>query len=179
MDGTDTPCVAATASAEPPATGPQTITRAQTLLFAGSVGIIITNIFAPQTLVGLIGPSLGAAASEVGLVAMAALLGYAAGLFFLVPLADLVENRVLVLRMLVAAVFAAAVASVAPSAASLLLVLFVLGAASSCIQVLVPVAASMAPPGQDGRVIGDVMSGVMIGILLSRPLASLVADAFG
>jgi len=179
MDGTDTPCIAATALAEPPATGPQTITRAQTLLFAGSVGIIITNIFAPQTLVGLIGPSLGAAASEVGLVAMAALLGYAAGLFFLVPLADLVENRVLVLRMLVAAVLAAAVASVAPSAASLLLVLFVLGAASSCIQVLVPVAASMAPPGQDGRVIGDVMSGVMIGILLSRPLASLVADAFG
>ncbi|WP_217578416.1 MFS transporter [Mesorhizobium sp. GbtcB19] len=178
MDGSDN-AQAVTAAFAAPAAATGTITRAQTLLFAGSVGIIITNIFAPQTLVGLIGPSLGAAASEAGLVSMAALLGYAAGLFFLVPLADLVENRVLVLRMLCAAVLAAAVASVAPSAASLLLVLFVLGAASSCIQVLVPVAASMAPPGQDGRVIGDVMSGLMIGILLSRPLASLVADAFG
>jgi predicted MFS family arabinose efflux permease len=178
MDGTDNAQTATAGLAAQPA-GAQTITRAQTLLFAGSVGIIVTNIFAPQTLVGLIGPSLGAATAEGGLVSMAALLGYAAGLFFLVPLADLVENRVLVLRMLIAAVLAAAVASVAPSAASLLLVLFALGAASSCIQVLVPVAASMAPPGQAGRVIGDVMSGLMIGILLSRPLASLVADAFG
>ncbi|KUM25123.1 MFS transporter [Mesorhizobium loti] len=157
----------------------ETITRSQTLLFAASVGIIVTNLFAPQTLVGLIGPSLGAAPSESGLVSMVTLLGYAAGLFFLVPLSDLVENRALVLRMLGAAALAAAIASFAPSATSLLAVLFVLGAACSCIQVLVPVAASMAPPGQDGRVIGDVMSGLMIGILLSRPLASLVADAFG
>ncbi|WP_245470643.1 MFS transporter, partial [Mesorhizobium sp. M2C.T.Ca.TU.002.02.1.1] len=155
------------------------MTRSQTLLFAASVGIIVTNLFAPQTLVGLIGPSLGAAASESGLVSMATLLGYAAGLFLLVPLSDLVENRVLVLRMLAVAALAAAVASFAPAAASLLAMLFVLGAACSCIQVLVPVAASMAPPGQDGRVIGDVMSGLMIGILLSRPIASLVADAFG
>ncbi|MDX8494896.1 MFS transporter [Mesorhizobium sp. VK22B] len=165
--------------AERPSETDGTITRSQTLLFAASVGIIVTNLFAPQTLVGLIGPSLGAAASESGLVSMATLLGYAAGLFFLVPLSDLIENRALVLRMLSAAALAAAIASFAPSASSLLAVLFVLGAACSCIQVLVPVAASMAPPGQDGRVIGDVMSGLMIGILLSRPLASFVADAFG
>ncbi|WP_192247418.1 MFS transporter [Mesorhizobium silamurunense] len=157
----------------------ETITRSQTLLFAASTGIIATNLFAPQTLVGLISHSLGAATSASGLVSMTTLLGYAAGLFFLVPLSDLVENRVLVLRMLGAGALAAAVAAFAPSAGSLLAVLFVLGAACSCIQVLVPVAASMAPPGQDGRVIGDVMSGLMIGILLSRPLASLVADAFG
>lgn len=180
MDGTDNARIAAAEFVErPPYTSGSTITRPQTLLFAASVGIIVTNLFAPQTLVGLIGPSLGAAASESGLVSMATLLGYAAGLFFLVPLSDLVENRVLVLRMLCAATLAAAVASFAPSAASLLALLFVLGAACSCIQVLVPVAASMAPPGQEGRVIGDVMSGLMIGILLSRPIASLVADAFG
>ncbi|MDG4877117.1 MFS transporter [Mesorhizobium sp. WSM4935] len=180
MNGTDNARIATAEFADPSrhANG-NTITRSQTLLFAASVGIIVTNLFAPQTLVGLIGPSLGAAASESGLVSMATLLGYAAGLFFLVPLSDLVENRALVLRMLCAAALAAVVASFAPSAASLLAVLFVLGAACSCIQVLVPVAASMAPPGQDGRVIGDVMSGLMIGILLSRPIASLAADAFG
>ena len=180
MNGTENARIATADLAErPPHAGGSTITRSQTLLFAASVGIIVTNLFAPQTLVGLIGPSLGAATSESGLVSMATLLGYAAGLFFLVPLSDLVENRALVLRMVCAAALAAAVASFAPSAASLLAVLFVLGAACSCIQVLVPVAASMAPPGQEGRVIGDVMSGLMIGILLSRPIASLAADAFG
>jgi len=156
-----------------------TITGPQTLLFAASTGIIVTNLFAPQTLVGLIGPSLGASAASVGLVAMATLLGYAAGLFFLVPLADLAENRALILRMLVAAALAAGVAAFAPTIASLLIVLFVLGAACSAIQILVPIAASMAPPGAAGRVIGDVMSGLMIGILLARPLASLVAGAWG
>lgn len=160
-------------------TGPiETITRPQILLFAIAVGTIVTNLFAPQTLVGLIGPSLGANAASVGLVAMATLLGYAAGLFLLVPLADLVENRTLILRMLIAAAISAGLAALAPTAASLLVVLFILGAACSAIQILVPIAASMAPPGQDGRVIGDVMSGLMVGILLSRPLASLIADAW-
>ncbi|BAV46899.1 MFS transporter [Mesorhizobium sp. 113-1-2] len=156
-----------------------TISGPQTLLFAASTGIIVTNLFAPQTLVGLIGPSLGASAASVGLVAMATLLGYAAGLFFLVPMADLAENRALILRMLLTAALAAGVAAFAPTIASLLIVLFVLGAACSAIQILVPIAASMAPPGEAGRVIGDVMSGLMIGILLARPLASLVADAWG
>ncbi|WP_027059751.1 MFS transporter [Mesorhizobium loti] len=156
-----------------------TITGPQTLLFATSTGIIVTNLFAPQTLVGLIGPSLGAGTASVGLVAMATLLGYAAGLFFLVPMADLAENRALILRMLLTAALAAGVATFAPTIASLLIVLFVLGAACSAIQILVPIAASMAPPGEAGRVIGDVMSGLMIGILLARPLASFIADAWG
>ena len=156
-----------------------TITGPQTLLFAASTGIIVTNLFAPQTLVGLIGPSLGAGAASVGLVAMATLLGYAAGLFFLVPMADLTENRALILGMLLTAALAAGVATLAPTIASLLIVLFILGAACSAIQILVPIAASMAPPGEAGRVIGDVMSGLMIGILLARPLASFIADAWG
>lgn len=156
-----------------------TITGPQTLLFATAVGIIVTNLFAPQTLVGLIGPSLGTSVASAGLIAMATLLGYAAGLFFLVPLADLSENSILILRMLIAAALAAGVAALVPTAAALLIVLFILGAACSAIQILVPIAASMAPPGQDGRVIGDVMSGLMVGILLARPLASLIADAWG
>ena len=88
----------------------QTVPRSFVRLGALATGIIVTNLFAPQTLVGLIGPSLGANAASVGLVAMATLLGYAAGLFFLVPLADLAENRALILRMLIAAALAAAMA---------------------------------------------------------------------
>src|SRR5689334_17000249 len=155
------------------------ITGPLTLLFAIAVGVIVTNLFAPQTLVGLIGPSFGFDASAGGLVAMATLLGYAAGLFLVVPLADLLENRRLIVGMLSCAVLAAGATASAPSGTVLLAVLFALGAACSAIQILVPIAASMAPPERRGRVIGDVMSGLMIGILLSRPLASFVADALG
>jgi predicted MFS family arabinose efflux permease len=150
-----------------------------TVLFAIATGVIIINLFAPQTLVGIIGPSLGFSESGAGLVAMASLLGYAAGLFFLVPLADLMENRRLVLRMLVSALVMAIAAAFAPTGWSLLIFLFLLGAACSAIQILVPIAAAMAPPEHRGRVIGNVMSGVMVGILVSRPLASLIADFWG
>src|SRR2546425_11954874 len=91
------------------------ITGLLTLLFAIAVGVIITNLFAPQTLVGLIGPSLGLTAAAGGFVAMVTLLGYAAGLFLLVPLADLVENRRLILGMLACAAMAAAGAALVPT----------------------------------------------------------------
>uniref|UniRef100_UPI0031CE271C MFS transporter n=1 Tax=Inquilinus sp. TaxID=1932117 RepID=UPI0031CE271C len=155
------------------------LTRPLILLFETSVGVIVTNLFAPQTLVGLIGPSLGLSAAAAGLVAMATLLGYAAGLFLLVPLADLAENRRLILRMLACAAVCAGLAALAPTATTLLPVLVLLGAACSAIQILVPIAAAMAPPEQRGRVIGDVMGGLMVGILLSRPLASAIAGSAG
>lgn len=155
------------------------ITTRLTMLFAFAVGVIVMNLFAAQTLVGLIGSSLGLSTSAASLVAMATLLGYASGLLLLVPLADLTENRRLTVRLLGCAALAASAAAFAPTAATLLLLLFALGAACSAIQILVPIAASMAPVERRGQVIGDVMSGLMIGILLSRPLASLIADTFG
>jgi predicted MFS family arabinose efflux permease len=171
-------CEAADAAAAPSTTSPA-ITGPVILLFAVAVGVIATNVFAPQTLVGPIGAALGIDADEFGLIATAAMLGYAAGLFLLVPLADLVENRRLIIRMLASAAIAAGLVALAPNAGALLALLFILGAACSAIQVLVPIAASMAPESERGRVIGDVMSGLMVGILLSRPIASLIADVYG
>jgi len=158
---------------------PAGINQSLILLFALSTGIIIVNLFAPQTLIGVIGPSLGFSEAGASLVAMVTLLGYAVGLFFLVPLGDLIENRRLVLRLLGGAVIAAFAAAAAPSGWLLLVFLFLLGAACSAIQILVPIAASMSAPEDRGRVIGNVMSGLMVGILLSRPVASMIADGWG
>lgn len=155
------------------------LSRPMTALLAISVGVIVTNLYTPQTLIGLIGPSLGVPSAADGLITMAALAGYAIGLFFVVPLSDSVENRRLVLIMLTLAVFAAAAAALAPTATILFAVLIVLGLACSSIQVLVPIAASMVSTEQRGRAVGDVMGGLMVGVLLSRPFASIVADTFG
>src|SRR2546421_2574241 len=146
-------------------------------LAATAVGVIVTNLFAPQILLGLIGPSLGMSTWQAGMISTLTLLGYALGLFLLVPLADLFENKRLILRTLCCAILAALCTALAPTALLLLVATFVLGASCAAIQMLVPLIASMSPPEHRGRVIGDVMSGLMIGILLSRPLASLIADA--
>jgi len=118
----------------------------------------------------LIGPSLGLTAAAGGFVAMVTLLGYAGGLFLLVPLADLVENRRLVLYMLACAIMAAAGATLIPTAAFLLAVLFILGAACSAIQILVPACRDngTARPARSRNRRCD--GGLMIGILLSRRL---------
>ena len=158
---------------------PALLTPALIWTFALATGVIIMNLSASQPLIGPIAASIGLPAGAAGLISTLPLLGYAAGLTFLVPLADLVENRRLILTTQAAAVLAAIATALIAQPAPFLAALFLLGAACSSIQMMVPLAASMAPAEIRGRVVGDIMSGVMVGILLSRPLASLTADAFG
>lgn len=148
-------------------------------LFALAVGIMVTNLFAPQTMLAAIANSFHLGGSYGGMIAMVTLLGYSAGLFLLVPLADLYENRFLVLVMLLIAAASAGVIPFTTTGYSLFPLLFLLGASCSAIQILVPIAASMAPPERRGRVIGDVMGGLMVGILLARPAASFLQDIWG
>ena len=106
----------------------QTATRSFVWLAATAVGVIVTNLFAPQVLLGLIGHSLGASAWQAGMISTLTLLGYALGLFLLVPLADLFENKRLILRTLSCAILAALCTALAPTAPLLLVATFVLGA---------------------------------------------------
>ncbi len=153
--------------------------RVPVALFAVSAGVIITNIFAPQILIGHMAAAFELREAAGGVIAMIPLLGYAMGLFFLVPLSDLVETRRLVVSMLSVATLAAAGIVFVPNAALLFALLFILGGACSAIQVLMPAAAAMTEPEHRGRVLGDIMSGLMIGILLSRPAASFLAGTWG
>lgn len=156
-----------------------TITPVPVALFALAVGIMVTNLFAPQTMLTAIADTFHLANSYAGLVAMVTLLGYSAGLFLLVPLADLYENRLLVLVMLFMAAVSAGAIPFTASGYLLFPLLFLLGASCSAIQILVPIAASMALPERRGRVIGDIMGGLMVGILLARPAASFLQDIWG
>lgn len=155
------------------------LTLPLTLLFAFAVGVIIINLTAAQPLAGPVARSLHIPPTWTGLVAMLPQLGYAVGMLFLVPLADLFENRRLTVATLVACALALGLAAVAPQAGWLLLAVGVAGATSCAIQILVPLAAAMARPDERGSAVGNVMSGVMLGILLSRPFASLVEGAWG
>jgi len=173
-------------SAVDPATVPRPVRPAEgavarrlTPLLTLACGVIALNLAAAQPLVEVIAHALGLGLAAAGLVTTATLLGYGAGMVFLVPLTDLVENRRLVMRMLALDIVALVVSAWAPGVAVYLVAAFAVGAATSSIQMLVPLVASLAPEAERGRVVGNVMSGVMIGILLSRPLATLIAHAFG
>ncbi|ULU24748.1 MFS transporter [Dyella terrae] len=155
------------------------LTTPLTLLFAFAVGVIIINLTAAQPLAGPVARAMHLPASLTGLVAMLPQLGYAVGMLFLVPLADLFENRRLTTVTLVACALALGAAAVAQQAWWLLLAVCVAGTTSCAIQILVPLAAAMARPEHRGSAVGNVMSGVMLGILLSRPFASLIEGTWG
>ncbi|OXI27928.1 MFS transporter [Burkholderia sp. AU15512] len=174
------PChAAARPPVSAPAGTPPALSAGMTLFFAATVGVIVMDLFAAQPLTGPISADLHLPPGLSGLVAMLPQLGYAAGLVLLVPLVDLLENRRLIVTTLAACAAALALPAFTRSGTVFLLATLVAGAASSVIQMLVPMAASMAPEAQRGRAVGNVMSGLMLGILLSRPLASLIAGSAG
>ncbi|MGO4332355.1 MFS transporter, partial [Cupriavidus sp. M-11] len=173
IESPDAPATATATPALPRLTGPLT------LFFAAAVGVMVINLFAAQPLTGPVGAALGLPPAWRGLVATLPQLGYATGLLLVVPLADLFENRRLVAGTLLLCAAMLALAASAWSGTVFFVAVWAAGAASCAIQMLVPLAALMAPEAQRGRAVGNVMSGLMLGILLSRPLASLLAGAGG
>ena len=155
------------------------LTSLRITFFAAVVGIFIFNVFASQVIVASIAAGLGLAPTQANLIPTLTALGYAVGLLFIVPLADVVENRRLVVSMAVTCAGALLLAGLSHQAALFLALCFIGGAASSLIQILVPLVGALTPAAERGRVLGNVMSGLMLGIMVSRPLASLVGERFG
>ncbi len=147
------------------------------LLLATACGLIAANIYYAQPLVGPISAALQLSPRAAGLIATMAQVGYGVGLLLVVPLCDLVENRRLVFLILCVAVLALLGAAVSTSAAAFLAAAALIGLGSVAVQILVPYAAHLAPDASRGRVVGNVMSGLMLGIMLARPAASLVTEA--
>jgi predicted MFS family arabinose efflux permease len=150
-----------------------------TALLSGSCGLIVGSIYFAQPLIQLIGPDIGLAPWAAGLVVTVSQLGYCLGLMLLAPLSDLVENRALILATLAAAIAALAASAGAPTGAIFLLAAFGVGVTATAVQVMVPLAAHLSRPETRGRVVGNVTGGLLAGILLARPLSSLIADHFG
>ncbi|QOY96809.1 MFS transporter [Massilia sp. UMI-21] len=148
-------------------------------LLAVSAGLIVANLYYAQTLVGPISAATGLSAQAAGLIVTLTQVGYALGLLFIVPLGDLLENRRLVFVALLATSAALALAASSTSAWTFLAASLGIGLGSVAAQVLVPFAAHLSHEATRGQAVGKVVSGLLLGIMLARPAASLVADHGG
>jgi predicted MFS family arabinose efflux permease len=155
------------------------LTSGLVLLFAFCCGAIVANIYYSQPILELIAPAVGLSAHGASLVVSLTQVGYALGLFLLVPLADLLENRRLILATVVLAVLSLLGAAFTERADVFLGISLLIGFSSVAVQMLIPLAAHMAPEATRGRVVGNIMSGLLLGILLARPISSVIADHFG
>ena len=146
------------------------------LLLALGCGLVVANIYYAQPLTGPISRELGLAPQAAGLIVTVTQLGYGLGLLFVIPLADYIENRRLVLCAVGVSALSMVGASFSHSVPLFLLCAGMTGISSVAVQVLVLYAAHMAHDGIRGRVVGSVMVGLMLGIMLARPVSSLIAD---
>jgi predicted MFS family arabinose efflux permease len=142
-------------------------------------GLVVANIYYNQPLLAEIGRTFGLTESRVSLVATITQIGYTLGLLFVVPLGDKRERKSLILTLLLCAAVCMAGAAFAPSFALLAAASLLIGIFSAVPQLLIPMAASLASDEERGRVVGKVMSGLLIGILLSRTISGYVGAHFG
>lgn len=149
------------------------------ILLAIACGVIVANLYYAQPLVGPISTDTHLPLASAGLIVTLTQIGYVIGLLFIVPLCDLIENRRLVSSTLVVVVCALVAGVLIPSAVFFLIASLFIGLGSVATQILVPYAAHLATEERRGQVVGNVMSGLLLGIMLARPLASFVADFWG
>ena len=142
-------------------------------------GAAVANLYYAQPLLSTIASAFSVSDGTAGLLVTASQVGYALGLVLLVPLGDLLERRRLITRILLVTALALAATAASPSFPVLAVALVVVGVTSVVAQILVPLASTLAAEPERGRVVGSVMSGLLIGILVARTASGLIAQLGG
>lgn len=144
-----------------------------------TTGLVIANIYYNQPLLDDISHTFGVTSAKAGQVAMFTQAGYALGMFFIVPMADMLKRKRMMIIDFGFIIIALLLAAFAHDINALLLASFFIGVSSIIPQLLIPMAAHLAKPSERGRKIGFVQSGLLIGILLSRTLSGFIAAHWG
>jgi predicted MFS family arabinose efflux permease len=145
-------------------------------LLAAGAGLSAATLYYNQPMLALLARDLGATPEEIGLVPTMTQLGYSAGIIGFAPLGDRLDRRRVILVKGVVLALLLVVAALAPNAPVIIAASLGLGIFATIAQDLVPAAAAIAPPESRGRVVGSVMTGLLLGILLSRVVSGAVSQ---
>ncbi|EPF69856.1 MFS transporter [Acinetobacter indicus] len=145
------------------------------LLMALACGLCAGSAYFNQPLIYSIEKSLGISTSQSGFAVVVAQIGYGLGLMLLVPLGDLLNKRKLIVSLMVFAAISQILLSLSTSLSGLYF--FTLCATFGAIsaQVLIPFASTISPPESSAAIVGKLMSGLVMGIILSRTFAGFVS----
>jgi predicted MFS family arabinose efflux permease len=147
------------------------------LTTASAVGV--ANVYFPQALSPLLASAFSTTRPAAAVVSTLAQLGYATGLFLLVPLGDRIARRYLVMMMFGVVAVGLLLAALSPSLLALYCFSAVVGLATVVPQILIPLAADLSAPALSVRSVSTVQAGVLAGILLARAFGGILGQAFG
>jgi predicted MFS family arabinose efflux permease len=163
----------------PPSVASGTMSRGLVTLIAVATGAVVANLYYAQPVLHLVSRDFHSGSGLTSLIITATQVGYAGGLLLIVPLGDLQPRRVLVVRIFGVAAVALVGCALSPDIWTFGVASVAVGAASVAGQVMIPFAADLAPAERRGRVVAQIMTGLLLGILLARTISGLVAQLAG
>jgi predicted MFS family arabinose efflux permease len=155
------------------------LSRTTLFVMAAATGVCVANLYYNQPLLGQIQATFGVGIREIGWIPTLTQAGYALGMFFLVPMGDMLERKKLILGFTLLSAFLLAWVALSPNFLSIAVASLALGLGTTTPQLIIPFAAHLAPANQRGRVVGTMMSGLLLGILLARTISGFIGAAFG
>jgi predicted MFS family arabinose efflux permease len=155
------------------------LSKTNVLFMAACTGLIVANLYYCQPLIILIAKEFKIPEANAGTITYLTQAGYAIGLFFMVPLGDKIERKKQILMTTFASVIALIIAATAKSFVILQIASLLIGITSIVPQLILPLAASLSALEERGKVIGTIMSGLLLGILLSRTLSGFIGQIMG
>ena len=159
--------------------GRESLNPVLVFILAFACGVTVANLYWAQPLLDTIAKAFHSSTTAAGMIVTFTQLGYAAGLLFLVPLGDFFERKRLIVFILLLTAISLVLATISPNLHFFLIVSLIVGVTSVVAQILVPFAATLAKDYERGKVVGQVMSGLLIGILLARTLAGFISEYAG
>lgn len=155
------------------------LTKSTLWLMTIGAGLVVANLYYNQPLLGKISREFGVSESTANNVAMLTQIGYAFGLLLLIPLGDMFRRKKIILIDFALIILSLMVFTLSWNIYLMLVASFFIGFSSVVPQMFVPIAAQLSKPDEKGKNVGLVMSGLLVGILLSRVFSGVVGEHIG
>ncbi len=148
-------------------------------ILAISCGSLAANIYYAQPIVQFIVKDLNISSNLSGLLTTLTQIGYGLGLFFIVPMADLFKSKKIITILIGLTVISLIGTLISSNGIVFLLLTIIIGIGACAAQILVPLTIRIVPVGETGKYVGKVMSGLLIGIMIARPLSIGITEWYG
>lgn len=155
------------------------LTNLLILVMSIACGLTVANLYYIQPLLADIGKTFHVNQLSISFAAMLTQIGYAIGMVFILPLGDIKEKRKLIVILLLCSTLSLMSMFFSSNISILIISSFAVGFTSIIPQLIIPLAAQLSNPKQRGETIGTIMSGLLIGILLSRTVSGILGGYFG
>lgn len=159
---------------------PEDISQNKALLWfmAAACGLCAGANYYSQPLIHSIQQYFSVTEGQAALTVTFAQVSYALGLLFIVPMGDVVNKTKFIPLLMALCAVGLFISAFSMNLPMLWVGTIMAGLFSVAAQVLIPLATMTVQPEKTGEVVGFLMSGLLVGILLSTSLAGLFSNLF-